>query len=739
MALTTTGAPHRYFGPILCVLVLRAALLSAQGTPANFDELAANASAARESGASQDAIRYYGEALRLRPHWEEGWWYLGSLLYDADRFADAVAPFRQVTQLDPNLGAAWAFLGLCEFELGRNPSSLEHLQRAQKLGFEEYPQLRNVALYHLALLLNSTGEFEKSNQLLVSEFATGRIPDQIQLAMGMALLRIPLLPSRLDPSKDALVHAAGEAAALLAEKNFDTAFQNFPNMVQNYPDTPYLHYAFGNAFVAAGRTDQAESEFREEIRTHPNSPLAWIALSSLALQLRRPSDALVAAKHGEEVAPDNVTVLSALADAYQALGQGDLARTARARQAKLSGQPLGVEAAQVTRYSMQVEHADSTPVSGSAGTSASGITFEAAVHEGEVAQQAGRLDEASKFYHEALQLRPGWTDAWRRLGTIAYMQERYPEAIAALQKTVKTDPKQADAWTLLGLSEFQTKDYKNARLHLERANDLGFGGNAAAVKVAAYHLAILLTLEGKFDRATDVLIPYVGSGPLELQIQNAMGLAILRIPSLPEQVDADRRALISKAGAIASQLAQRHYDQAFPMFDALLVEYPKTPFLHYAYGASLANISEFDRAQVQLREEIGINPDSPLPYIRLASVLLMVDQSESALQVAKMAVQLGPKSPDSHYVLGRAMLEQGDSENAVKELELARQLAPGSPAVHFNLARAYTKAHRVAEADRERAEFERLNRIMTGQSPSQRAESGLSQASEGKPDSNPAR
>jgi predicted Zn-dependent protease len=171
----------------------------------------------------------------------------------------------------------------------------------------------------------------------------------------------------------------------------------------------------------------------------------------------------------------------------------------------------------------------------------------------------------------------------------------------------------------------------------------------------------------------------------------------------------------------------------------MLVEYPKTPFLHYAYGASLANISEFDRAQVQLRDEIGINPDSPLPYIRLASVLLMVDQSESALQVAKMAVQLGPNSPDSHYVLGRAMLEQGDSENAVKELELARQLAPGSPAVHFNLARAYTKAHRVAEADRERAEFERLNRIMTGQSPSQRAESGLSQASEGKPGSNPAR
>jgi predicted Zn-dependent protease len=215
-----------------------------------------------------------------------------------------------------------------------------------------------------------------------------------------------------------------------------------------------------------------------------------------------------------------------------------------------------------------------------------------------------------------------------------------------------------------------------------------------------------------------------------------MGLALLRIPALPEEVT-EQRTLIEEAGAIAAQLAQRHYDQAFSMLDVMLLKYPNTPFLHYAYGASLANISEFDRAQLQLREEIRINPESALPYIRFASVLLAVQQPAAAAEYAERAVRLAPNSPESHYVLGRVMLEQDETAGAIQELELARQLAPGSPAIHFNLARAFTKAHREAEARRERAEFDRLNRLMIEQASSQRAGEELSQATPRVSDSTP--
>jgi len=719
---------------VLPAILLCTTILGAQEKSSTFDELATQASAARERRDAQSAIRYYGQAVRLKPQWEEGWWYLGSLLYDADRYADAVPPFHRVTELDPDAGNAWAFLGLCEFELGRKKEALEHLRRAEALGLGDDAQLRKVALYHIILLLNSAGEFDKANNALVTEFSSGNVPDQIRFAMGMAMLRIPLLPSELDPSKDAVVRAAGETAALLAGHNLDAALASFPNMLKSYPETPYLHYAWGNALLTAQQIEPARSEFREETRIAPHNPLAWIALSRLELLQHRPNDALMAAKHAQEIAPDDPAVFDALAQAYQAVGQTEASKIARARHALLAGNPLSVESSQILRYSVSSQR---TGVSSSeASSTTTQASFEKAVRDGDASQQSGHLEEATEFYREALRLQPEWNDAHRRLGTIAYMQERYPEAIAELQIAVKADPKQADAWTLLGLSEFRTKNYKNAKLHLERASDLGFGGNGAAVKVAAYHLALVLILEGRFDRATDVLIPHAGPGALESQIEFAMGLALLRISALPEDVT-EQSTLIAEAGVTAAQLAQRHYDQAFSMLDAILLKYPNTPFLHYAYGASLANISEFDRAQLQLSEEIRINPASALPYIRLASVLLAMQQPAAAAEFAQRAVQLAPHSPESHYVLGRVMLEQDESTRAIQELELALQLAPGSPAIHFNLARAFTKAHREADAKRERAEFDRLNRIMTEQTSSKPSEEELSQRTGGVPDSTP--
>jgi tetratricopeptide (TPR) repeat protein len=717
---------------LLLTLALGASLLRAQENPTSFDDLAARAAAARDSGAASDAIRYYRGAVQLRPDWVEGWWYLGTLLYDADRSADALPAFRRVTELDPNLGPAWAFLGLCEFELGQYRESFEHLDRAKQLGFAENPELRKVALYHLAILRNANGQFELATDLLVSEFGSGRVNDQVRTAMGMALLRIPLLPSQLDPAKDALVDAAGETASLLAMKD-TSAFDSFERMLREFPDTPYLHVAYGLALASAGKIQSAGEQFREEARLNPTSPLPLVALASVELRLNRPNEALSAAKQAAHLAPEDRTVHQALAAAYQALGQNGLAQSARAREAELTAAPAPTDANQVARYSLH--DGKFAGVSATAAPASIEPQFQAAVRQGEAAQQAGRLDEATKAYTSALALRPDWSDAWRRLGTIAYMQSKYAEAAAALKRAVVTEPKQADAWTLLGLSEFEMRDFQNARLHLERGSTLGFGGNAAAVKFAKCHLALLLNLDQEFDRATDLLIPEVGPGPLAPEIQFAMGLALLRIPLLPEQVGPEQRVLVNRAGEVATVLSQRHYDQAFRLFDAMLREHPNTPFLHYAYGASLANISEFDRAQAQLREEIRVNPNSPLPYLRLASIQVFLHEGEAAAGNARKAVVLAPDSADAHYVLGRSALELGDTALAVKELETARELVPGSPAVHFNLARAYAKAGRREDADRERAEFRRLNQLMNSQPPVQGPEGGLSQASAGVSDS----
>src|SRR5262249_22072358 len=71
----------------------------AQSGPAqqsDFYSIAKAATAARESGDTAAAIRSYKRSVELHPDWQEGWWYLGTLQYDADRYADAIPAFQNL-------------------------------------------------------------------------------------------------------------------------------------------------------------------------------------------------------------------------------------------------------------------------------------------------------------------------------------------------------------------------------------------------------------------------------------------------------------------------------------------------------------------------------------------------------------------------------------------------------------------------------------------------------------------
>jgi predicted Zn-dependent protease len=58
--------------------------------------------------------------------------------------------------------------------------------------------------------------------------------------------------------------------------------------------------------------------------------------------------------------------------------------------------------------------------------------------------------------------------------------------------------------------------------------------------------------------------------------------------------------------------------------------------------------------------------------------------------------------------LGRANLDANNADAAIAELEAATAQMPSSANVHFFLAEAYRQAGRKTDADRERAEFEKM-------------------------------
>jgi tetratricopeptide (TPR) repeat protein len=705
------GRSLLWFIAVLLFAGSSARLSSAQQSAASsFEDLAKSATTAREAGKKEDSIRDYQHAVAMRADWEEGWWYLGTMQYDSDHFAEAIPALQKVVQIDPALGPAWNFLGLCEFETRDYGNALKHLEKGQQLGTGDDPEIARVSRYHLALLLIRSGAFEKASSMIAAAFAD-QPPAQVKVALGLLLLRAPLLPQEVDPSQDALVQAAGETASLLARKDSVQTIDSFRSLVKKYPNTPYLHYAFGIALASAALNEEALRQQQEELKISPESALPYIEVSSLQRQLHRPQEALRAAEKAVRLAPNSSAAHHALAQALQAAGQKEkAAEEFRAAKALVPEKPL-----REMRIVQMYAHDDSAPAATvNAAVDASkapAASFDEVSRQAAASLAAGNSDEAIRIYQQALRQHPEWDEGQWNLATISYSSGHYPEAITALKACVAHRPGYGTAWAMLGLSEFEIKDYNNALIHLQRGQDLGLSGSPESVKLARYRLAILLNRDSEFDRAAELLAPEAGPGPLVKEIQFALGLTLLRVPLLPEQVEASKNSLVLAAGEIAGLLQASKYDEAFPKFQELLRQYPATPFLHYAYATGLAAMSQYDEAEAQLREELKISPASGIAYVRLASVALKQRRPADALPAAQQAVQLTPDSAEGHYLLGRSYLELGQEEKAVQELEAARKLAPGSPEVHFNLAKAYARVNRPEKADEERAAFARLNAL----------------------------
>ena len=327
------------------------------------------------------------------------------------------------------------------------------------------------------------------------------------------------------------------------------------------------------------------------------------------------------------------------------------------------------------------------------------------------ARAQDRLQEAAELYEKALRLNPRWQEGWWYLGTLDYDANNYGDGVKAFRNLVELDRQNAGALALLGLCEFETHDYGSAFVHLQMAKSEGKALSDEIWHVLEYHLALLHILHGDFDAANKLLADLVVHNILSQNVEMALGLTLLRVPLLPDQIDPEKDALIAEAGRTGELMALEDYNEADKSFQQLARDYPTTPFVHLAYASMLAGLSEFEKAEEQLREELKVNPESAMPYILLARVDVHLNRFQDALPLAQEAVKLAPRSYAPHYLLGRALLAANKVTEAVDELSIAKRLAPQDPEVRYNLALALAKAKRPKEAAAEHAEFQRLTAL----------------------------
>jgi len=182
----------------------------------------------------------------------------------------AIAEFRKVTELAPDLAAAFVNLGAAYLENRDYGSAIPPLKRGLELNGDlaGARQMLGYALLAQGYAAEAIPHLEKSKSLDalgVAQLEAGRLPEAI------ATLEAALIARPNDPD---LLYYLGHASGLLSKQSFDA-------LLAAHPESPMAHQALGDNYSAQRRTPEAESEFRETLRLRPDALRVHLALGKL--------------------------------------------------------------------------------------------------------------------------------------------------------------------------------------------------------------------------------------------------------------------------------------------------------------------------------------------------------------------------------------------------------------------------------------------------------------------------
>ena len=301
--------------------------------PDSFEKLAERAHAAMDADRLPEAIQLYRRATALEPSWSEGWWHLGTLFFDAGRFAearDAFVHFVVVERKQP--GPGFGMLGLSEFQLKHYVKALAALERGRKLGLGTDQAFITTVSFHDGILNALLGKPEVALErltLAANEIAAAHpeapkdaVFADLKLldAFGIAALRIPKLPSGLTAAQLPLVRQAGRAQAFVALQDRVAAETEFKQLLALYPSEPGVHYMYG-VFLLKEQPSLAIDEFRREVAVSPSHDAARIQIALESLRTADYEQGLKYAREAVALAPRNFVAHVACGRLWVAVGK----------------------------------------------------------------------------------------------------------------------------------------------------------------------------------------------------------------------------------------------------------------------------------------------------------------------------------------------------------------------------------------------------------------------------------
>lgn len=267
------------------------------------------------------------------------------------RLSDAIVEFKRVTELAPNLAAAFVNLGAAYLQNHQYGPAIDPLKHALQLNPDLIgaDQMLGYALLAQGYSAEAIPHLEKAHvqdALGIAQLKTGKLSEAISNLQAALAKR---------PNDPELLYYLGRASGLLSKEAFDTLQANYPDsarahqaLAENYAvlrrvpeaekeynealnaraDTPGVHLALGGLYEGASEWPKAEAEYRAETKLEPGNAEAAYRLGAALLQEGKVKEARTELERADQLRPEMPETLYLLGKAASLDGDGTTAEKA---------------------------------------------------------------------------------------------------------------------------------------------------------------------------------------------------------------------------------------------------------------------------------------------------------------------------------------------------------------------------------------------------------------------------
>lgn len=496
----------------------------------------------------------------------------------------------------------------------------------------------------------------------------------------------------------------------------DRAIAELRNELARTPDEATLHARLGALHYRRGDLREAEAFYRRAVELLPHRPAFHNNLGNVLCDLGRMKEGILCyetamaleknaaprkgpsaeaetnlelARREYRLVHERIEYLEKAvqldvgsAEALNALGGGYLLRGQRARALEVFRKaaqldPRNPFAALNAGFAHTLDLAGDGDVTGVLAELAEGAVrfpHEARlfIHQGELLENAGLLEEAEDKYRRALKADPCCLEAYDLLGRLrealglaGVKDETHRDAAAALAKLergarAKDEASGAaavygQAFAAVARARFERRAIADPaaidtllREALRLAETAGPREHAAAVKAAALR-AQLLEAEGRRGEAAVVLDEACARFPQSGRLWQERGSLALRTGEIALAVDAFERATLAEPQ------------------DALAYHWLRFAFEGYR---------RYRTERVRFETALKARPNDPAAHYHLALAALSVLKDEEALFHFTRALELDPRLAEAACGRARALLRQGHAKEAAAAYDQALAIDP---------------------------------------------------------------